>query len=363
MTMTPYSTLPPFAFWRTGVADLNSFEITGLWQPRFKIARSHKVAPFGSCVAQHIGRSMKERGYAWLSTERSPDRVPAELAKKYNYDIFTCRTGNIYTTSLLLQWTRWALGKADAPDECWEKEGRFFDPFRPAVEPGGFASAQEMLASRNHTIEAFRRAITECTYFVFTLGLTESWWDPTHSIEYPTCPGTVAGTFDPKKHVFMNQGFSFIYKNLVDAMDLMRAANPRIRFLLTVSPVPLTATASGRHVLVATMASKSILRAVADLARERRWNVDYFPSYEIVNSPVFKGALFEPNQRSVSKFGVNFVMSSFFRALEGPTAAANDPRGAEPRATARITDERNKDIICEEELLQAFGPQQTSSAA
>lgn len=351
--MNPYSTLPPTAFWRSGVADLNPFEISDLWKPRFKMVQTHKFATFGSCFAQHIGRSLKERGFDWLNTEPSPARVSPHLAKSFNYDIFTCRTGNIYTASLLRQWTRWALGKAKAPDECWERNDRYFDPFRPAVEPGGFGSRDEMLLSRAATISAFRQAITESSVFVFTLGLTESWWNASCTVEYPTCPGTAAGSFDPDQHLFFNQGFPFAQKSLLEAIDLMREANPEIRFLLTVSPVPLTATNSGRHVVVATMASKSILRAVVDFVCQKRRGIDYFPSYEIINSPVFRGAFFEANQRSVSGHGVNFVMQAFFTALDAGKSAGRSSSG---EIISGQVNARSKGVVCEEELLQAFGP-------
>jgi hypothetical protein len=52
--------------------------------------------------------------------------------------------------------------------------------------------------------------------------------------------------------------------------------------ILTVSPVPLAATFTGRDVLVANMYSKSVLRAVAEEIRARFDFVDYFPSYESV---------------------------------------------------------------------------------
>ena len=97
------------------------------------------------------------------------------------------------------------------------------------------------------------------------------------------------------------------------------------------------------------MASKSILRAVADQLASNRQNVDYFPSYEIINSPVFKGAFFEPNQRSVNPHGVNFVMDNFFKCLTakyGVSERVNKPPKGKQAKTA--------DEVCEEELLDAF---------
>jgi hypothetical protein len=159
------------------------------------------------------------------------------------------------------------------------------------------------------------------------------------------CPGTVAGEFDERRHKFVNQTFAMVAENLSASMAMMREFNPDLRFVLTVSPVPLTATYSGRHVLVATMYSKSVLRAAAGQLAENNAFVDYFPSYEIFNSPVFRGAFFEPNQRNAAARGVAFAMEHFFGALArfGPL-----PERAAPAGGGKM-DER-----CDEELLDAF---------
>lgn len=356
--MNPYESQPPSAFWKPSVADRSMFDIDGLWAPKWVVPPRQPVATFGSCFAQYIGNALAARKYNWLITERPPHGLSADNALAFNYGVFTCRTGNIYTTSLLKQWTQWALGKTAVPGEVWEKGGRFYDPFRPRVEPNGFESQQEVRASLAQTIGAFRNAIEQCRQFVFTLGLTESWVNARHGYEYPMCPGTVAGEHDPAQHTFVNQDFATILRNLTDAIAMMSEVNPHIRFILTVSPVPLTATMSGRHVLVATMHSKSILRAVAGQLATEQESVDYFPSYEIINSPAFRGTFFEPNLRNVNPAGVTFVMNSFFACQEAtfgaprwpkrPADGANEPAGK--GAPARRTGD-----VCEEELLAAFG--------
>jgi GSCFA family len=201
--------------------------------------------------------------------------------------------------------------------------------------------------------------------------LTESWFNKSKGYEYPMCPGTAAGTFDPSEHEFKNQTFEFVRANLFDALAKIRAVNRRARIILTVSPVPLTATNSKRHVLLATMESKSILRAVAGQLRSANPWIDYFPSYEIISSPVFGGKFFEPNLRSVTEAGVDFVMNSFFADLEakfGPAKEADslssqlksrvfDPLGAlrgRPNGARPIIADKD-DIVCEEQLLEAFG--------
>lgn len=353
----PYENLPPQAFWRTGVANHNPFSISDLWSPRHKLTKRMKIATAGSCFAQHIGRALSENGYGWFDAEPAPDMVSPALAKRFNYGVFSFRTGNIYTAAALRQWVSWALGHEDAPEEAWEKDGRYYDPFRPAIEPDGFASAEEMLASRATTLSAIRRAIMECNRFVFTLGLTEGWINSDSGICYAMCPGTLAGTFDPDRHEFRNFEFVQIRTDLMAALRMMRAANPKLAFLLTVSPVPLTATASGAHVLTATTYSKSVLRGVAGEVAGKLPYVDYFPSYEIITAPVFRGMFYEPNMRSVHPDGVAFVMRNFFACLHA--AQGDEPDDAnrnrpDPQAAPVRVDEGEDDLVCEEMMLDSF---------
>jgi hypothetical protein len=126
---------------------------------------------------------------------------------------------------------------------------------------------------------------------------------------------------------------------------------PGVKFLVTVSPVPLTATASGQHVEVATTYSKSVLRAVCGLAYERFNNVDYFPSYEIMTSQNARGADYEPTMRAVRPQGVATALN-LFRASHGIT-----PKGAAPKVKQSDDAEDFEDddlTVCEESLLEAF---------
>lgn len=365
--MHPYEQLDPKFFWSTAVAQRSMFDIDQLWDPKFPIRASDKVITFGSCFAQHIGRALRDRGYTWHIAEQAPPGLNSEHAQQFNYGLFSARTGNIYTVSQLKQWIEWSTGAAAMPDEVWTGGERFYDPFRPTIEPDGFASEGELRNARSLTLEAFRSGLLDADVLVFTLGLTESWIHTGRSYEYPLCPGTVRGSFDPEAHQFVNQEFPFIRKTLCEALQKAREVNPKLRVLLTVSPVPLTATMSGQHVLVATMESKSTLRAVAASVQRELPFVDYFPSYEIINATPFRGTFFEPNLRSVNPAGVAHVMSCFFGALQAKfgdqiarasmrnTAKARKA-GAKSGAKASVRDRRRtkEDAVCEEELLNAF---------
>jgi hypothetical protein len=367
----PYENLPRDRFWRTAVAERSPFQIEGLWKPRFQIKRRAKIITAGSCFAQHISRSLVARGYNWLDGEPAPEGMTDAAKRDYHYGTFSFRTGNIYTPNMLRQWLSWAEGTEKPPEITWEENGRFYDPFRPAVELNGFANEAELFASRNVTIAAIRSAIRSTNYFVFTLGLTEAWIDRDCGFEYAICPGTVAGQFDAAQHEFVNYGFQNTFRSLKTAISLARKINRQIKFILTVSPVPLTATATNDHVLTATSHSKSILRAVAGEMKSVNAGVDYFPSYEIITHPAFRGMFFGPNMRSVDAKGVEFVMDSFFRdqfaafsktvTVQGPYGVMEQkvvgPEQAIPKRAIpadEAAEDAAEEVLCEEEMLDAF---------
>ena len=346
--MHPYSTLEARAFWKSAVAGISPFQIAGLWDPKFRIDPDHKIATFGSCFAQHLSRALVREGYNWLDAEQAPFGLSPQSCRAFNYGVFSARTGNIYTTSLLAQWLEWALSPDAASEEVWVEGQRYYDPFRPAIEPNGFASEKEMRLSRAEVLRALKIGMTTSDIFVFTLGLTECWVNRRSSHAYPMCPGVHIGEFDDGLHDFVNHGYRQVIDNLERAFELIRKVNSNVKFLLTISPVPLTATASGRHVLTATTASKAILRAVADEMATSHDDVDYFPSYEIITGTPFRGMFYEPNQREVSAVGINFVMDHFF-------SCQNDKFNNVPRAAELHTPEEAMDILCEEAWLEEFG--------
>jgi hypothetical protein len=347
----PYEHLPPSAFWRTGVAELSPLAMRDVWAPKFDIRAEDSVATAGSCFAQHIGRALVARGYNWFDAEPAPADLKTASRQRFNYGIFSFRTSNIYTGAMLRQWIEWALGISKPPEEIWEEGGRFFDPFRPSIEPDGFESAEELLSSRAQTLNAVKRALRYGSVFTFTLGLTEGWINRRRGYVYAACPGTLHGTFDAAEHGFRNFTHSEILGDLTAAFGLAREVNPDLRILLTVSPVPLTATASGNHVLVASTYSKSVLRAVAGEYTDGLDYADYFPSYELIATAPSRAMFYEPNLRNVSGQGVDFVMDAFFRCMEGKYPPAVPP---EPQTRPPVRAISEDDVICEEEVLEQF---------
>jgi hypothetical protein len=343
---TPYGDLPPRALWKKAVNTRSMFDVADLWSPKFRITPKMPVVTYGSCFAQHIGRALQSRDFNWLNTEKGAGQTP-QADRAFNYGVFSARTGSIYTTMLLLQWVRWASGAQTPPDAFCKQGDRFHDLFRPQIEPDGFATKADARRSQRTTIDAFATSIRKARVFVFTLGLTERWRHLVEGHEYPLCPGNVAGRFDPDVHGFDNLGFADTLESLWQAIEIMRGMNPKLQFILTVSPVPLTATMSGEHVITATTYSKSVLRAVCGELVQSLPHVDYFPAYEIISSPVFRATFYKPNQRDVVASGVDFVMRHFFDALQ--TSQPNGRR--DDGALAPHHPAMNAEVVCEEALL------------
>lgn len=343
----PYADLPASAFWRSAVAGTAPEALEGIATPKFRLDAQSAIATAGSCFAQHVGRALRAAGLNVLDAEPAPPKCPPQVARDYGYGIYSARYGNIYSTRQLLQLLQDATGDVVDPEAIWPRGRRFHDALRPTIEPDGFASPQEAIALRHAHLGKLRDLFQRATHFVFTLGLTECWADRESGRVYPTCPGVVAGAFDPARHVFMNLGWPEVMADLTAVRDLLRGLNPDLRMILTVSPVPLTATASGQHVLQASTASKATLRAAAGAFAEAYEDVDYFPSYEIVTNPAAGGRFFAPNLREVTAEGVAAAMQAFLAAHGMAERASSAPVAVDDDADPG-------DVICEEILLEAF---------
>lgn len=341
MTVNPYKTQPARAFWKPAVATPHYADLEDLWQP-MALTRADRVATAGSCFAQHLGNNLARRGAAFMDLEPAPPVFDTTAeARRWGYGVFSCRYGNIYTTRQLIQLFDEAHGARTPAERVWQKGERFFDALRPGIDPVGQDSPETVLSLRAKHLASVREMFATLDVLVFTLGLTEGWEAVEDGTMYPMAPGTIAGSHDPARYRFHNLRYPEILADLAAFRDRLRDVNPGARMLLTVSPVPLTATATDQHVLPAAVYSKSVLRAVAgDMAADHD-DVAYFPSYEIISSHPSRAMYFNPDLRTVNQYGVDYVMTHFF---SGPLKAEFGDPGAE--ADAEV------DLICDEEKLE-----------
>ncbi len=346
----PYEGAPDAARWYRAVAHRSADEIDPVGDVKVRILPGEKIVTAGSCFAQHVARHLAQRGRPCLTTEAAHPLVGPELAATFGYGVYAARYGNLYTTRQLLQLWKRATGAFVPAEDVWEHEGAFYDPFRPIVQPGGFGTRQELEADREQHFAAVVDAFTRMDVFIFTMGLTECWTSVGDGAVFPLCPGVAAGRFDSEGHVLLNLTAEQVAADMEEFIELVRAVNPGLRVIMTVSPQPQTATAEARHVLVEATFSKAKLRVAAERIC-RMTDVDYFPAYEIVSLP--GSAYFEDDRRSVRDEGISRVMQLFFEhVVEGD--ASEDAANGVPEEDAYLEHARLlARVICDEDLLDS----------
>lgn len=360
----PYQALPAYTRWSKSVAGVEMDKLDPVVDFPFKISSTDKVATAGSCFAQHIARHLSQNGFNYFVTEKANPiflTVP-ELDKKYNYGTFSARYGNLYTSRQLVQTFKRAFGKFTPLENYWFENGCYIDPFRPVIQPNGFATLEEFKIDKDKHFAAIRKIFEELDYFIFTLGLTEYWYHVSDGAALPLCPGVCGGVFDDKKYQFGNLGVSEVLADMEEFYELLKSINLKAKIILTVSPVPLAATAENKHVLVSTTYSKSVLRVASEIFADKYSDVAYFPSYEIITGNYNRGSYYCDNLRDVLEHGVEHVMRLFLKhgtdlavsdaAIETKIANSNNgAKAVEANFFEKMHDVIN--VICEEGLIEA----------
>ena len=378
----PYRGQPAKAYWKQTVTPHHPQDVPDWYHKRFSLDGA-RIATAGSCFAQHLGRNLREKGFNYLDVEPAPPALPVEKRRDYGYELYSARYGNIYTSRQLVQLIQRAQGEFAPLETHWEHEGGVVDPFRPTIEPEPYGSVAELQILQKEHLERVAEMLRKMDVFVFTMGMTEAWLSLEDGAAFPLCPGTAGGEYDDGKYRFHNLNSAEVRADMEASISTLRAINPDLKILLTVSPVAIMATATDKQVAVANAYSKSLLRTIAGELHDAHDFIDYFPSYEMVTAPFMKGYFLAPTQREIVPAGVEFVMKHFMAQHRPPIGAAGDgvagapaqPIKARPLPTRPAPGETPAakpaaaeaqpgsaeealaldDVKCDEELLDAFG--------
>lgn len=233
----PYDALPADRFWRSGVQQSDPGVMPGIHSPKFLITPGDTIVTMGSCFAQHIANWLRARSFN-VPFFDATDNIRAKS--------FSANYGNVYTVRQAVQLVQEALGMRRCTEPAWPVEGGFVDPLRPAQFDTPFPSEACLQAARADHLKAVHTALSQLDVLVFTLGLTEAWRVLDCGTILPVAPGVIAGQIDYNRHEFINFRYSEVLADLCALHDAILAlrGGRAFRMLLTVSPVPLTATAS-----------------------------------------------------------------------------------------------------------------------
>jgi hypothetical protein len=276
--------------------------------PKFKLRRDDKFFAIGSCFARGLEQCLQDNHVAVESA--APEFSKLQPANKETSGLgFT----NKYNTYSILNELRWALD----PDAEFPRDSivpltktTWYDPHtNPSLE---FVDLEQTL-QRRAVMQIVTKRITDCRGVIVTLGLAEVWRDIKADVFVNRTPIPSLFKSDPDRYVFQLSNFAENWANLEAIYELLtRYGHPDFRIVITVSPVPLMNTFSTMDIVVANAWAKSLLRAVAQEWAMAHPNVDYFPSFEIVQNSD-RAEAWETDLRHVKGACVQHIMRLFLQ--------------------------------------------------
>ncbi|MCR4269091.1 GSCFA domain-containing protein [Nitratireductor sp. ZSWI3] len=287
--------------------------------PKFKLDKTAQVYTIGSCFAREIERTLINEDIPLLTEGYG---LPPERFDSWNPETGVgggVRVGHIsrgcfnkYTTHSMNIDVQRALEGYQLPDDglIEFEEGVWFDPHAAGLKVGDIDTVR---ADRKILDEASSKIAKADVVFV-TLGMTESWIHQPTLIPMNRAPGKY---LHKRKDIFRfaDYGYVAVMDQVVQMLDAIHKVRPKLKVIMTVSPVPHS-TFLPHDVLSTVTGAKSTLRAVAgDLARRIDF-VDYFPSYEmVINSP--RGLTWLDDGVHVQPGMVRHVTKTFVEAYYG----------------------------------------------
>ncbi|MEM7429317.1 MAG: GSCFA domain-containing protein [Pseudomonadota bacterium] len=268
------------------------------FRPNFHLEPGEKVFTIGSCFARNVEKALAARGFDVVTR-----RI---LSAGETFYKFRANILNNYGVPSILNELTWALDgdhPFDPETNLFEVyPDRFVDIHLPAaIKP---ASKDEVL-ERRKVITDIVREVRNCRIVVITLGLTEVWYDRQSELYLNYSPRRALVAKHPDRFELHVLSFAETIEYLRRIIALLkRECGDEQRIVLTVSPVPLTATYTDRDVLVANGLSKAVLRAAVDEIISENGHIDYFPSYESITLSD-RNAAWEDDQRHVEQEAID----------------------------------------------------------
>jgi len=230
---------------------------------RIGIDKRTKVTSIGSCFAREIKSYLQGNSYNYLVSENK--------STPWEYKMFTgdiCRPNehssiawervyNTFTLRHIVDYTFRNIKEDDRLIQIDIKGKKYIaDIIRNRIIYKDLKTARKDI--KEHS--SYSRAIlNEVELIILTLGTTEVW------------RGRVAAASNQHKYFDLPSDFKFhvsMYEENKDNMEyfiwVLKKNNPKIRIVVTVSPVHLLNTFRDMDVITASCASKSTLRAVCD---------------------------------------------------------------------------------------------------
>ncbi|PVX31183.1 GSCFA domain-containing protein [Sphingomonas pokkalii] len=275
--------------------------------PKFTLDSSDRFFCIGSCFARNIEEHLLYQGVEVLSKniiaprEEWPNR-PSGIVNKF-------------TVHSMRNELEWVLSPPEYDERLFsEVEDGWVDL---QLTPGIFkVSLARAVERRRYLSECYFARISKASVVVLTLGLNEIWYDSARALHLNAPPSYFATRKNPGRYFLKVTDFVENFIELQALHATLKKLNPDARIIVTVSPVPMSETFSGRDIFVANMYSKSMLCAAANAFADAHEDVDYFPSYDIISlSP--RQDVYDRDCLHVRNDAVGAMMGLFLRLYMG----------------------------------------------
>jgi len=241
-------------------------------KPTFRLPPGAKVFTIGSCFARNVEEQLAANGHdipalRFSAPESEWTGRPNGLLNEYNPGTIHRRIERAFT------------GEPETGETIVEHaDGGYVDLLLPGVVP----SSYERVVERRNQIDDVYRELPGSDVVVVTLGLVEAWVDESTGRYLNRVPPTRLVEENPSRYRLHVIDVYEAWPMLETAFATLTGAGANV--IVTVSPVPLTATFTSQDATVANGFSKAVLRVCAQRLADSNPAVDYYPSYEIVTS-------------------------------------------------------------------------------
>ena len=232
------------------------------------INSSTATASMGTCFAEEFSTYIKNNGGNYLY-------------KEVNTFNSSANWGRVYTIPNLNQIIDYSLNP-DYPIFIQNCKHGFVDPLRERSVGyfTSFENASEQIRIHRLASEAVLR---EAEVLVITLGQNEAWMDRNDNIVWGSIPPSDIRDAHPNRFFPIEFTYAENLDRLMRILERLISFNPRLKIILTVSPVAAYATFLSDNVVTQSFAGKCLLRSVVhDVVRKFSKNIFYFPSFELV---------------------------------------------------------------------------------
>lgn len=282
-------------------------------RPKFTLAADDKVFCIGSCFARNV-----EEHLAYQGMTVSSQRIISPAAE------FGARPAglvNKYTTFSMLNELEWIIRPPELGPELFSEDGsgQWFDlQLSDGAKP---VSLERAIERRRYLTGDYFARLRQADVVILTLGLVEAWRDATTGLHLNAPPSAGSVARYPGRFTLEVTDYEQNLAALRDIHGRLKEINPKLRMIVTVSPIPLSISFTGTDPVVANSLSKSMLRVVAQTVSAHP-DIDYYPSYEMVTSAP-RAEAFAWDCRHALDSTVEKVIGSFLTDYVGRSAAAN----------------------------------------